>query len=82
MTATRPHTDIRSLPPAAAARAFGLIDTPLLCAQEMASDIGLKRCIRLMLHIDDKQRVVFSEFVQAAIARLEPATKKATTRVE
>ena len=44
--------DIRSLPPAAAARAFGLVDVPLLCAQEMGNDMSLERCIRLMLHID------------------------------
>lgn len=44
--------DVRSLPPAAAARAFGLIDVPLLCAQEMNSDVGLDHCVRLLLHID------------------------------
>ena len=47
--------DIRSLPPAAAAREFGLVDVPLLCAQEMASDGGLDRCIRLLLHIDTER---------------------------
>ncbi len=44
--------DLRSLPPAAAARAFGLVDVPLLCAQEMDVDGGLRKCIRLLLHID------------------------------
>lgn len=49
--------DVRGLPPAAAARAFGLEDVPLLCAQEMESDIGLDHCVRLMLHIEtDKPR--------------------------
>lgn len=47
--------DLRSLPPAAAARAFGLVDVPLLCAQEMGSDIGLKRCIRMMLHVETER---------------------------
>lgn len=49
--------DLRSLPPAAAARAFGLVDVPLLCAQEMDTDLGLGNCIRLMLHVEtDKAR--------------------------
>lgn len=44
--------DLSSLPPAAGARGFGLIDVPLLCAQEMPTEGGLQRCIRLMLHIE------------------------------
>lgn len=44
--------DITSLPPAAAAREFGLVDVPLLCAQEMAAEVGPDYCIRLMLHLD------------------------------
>lgn len=56
--------DVRSLPPAAAARAVGLDDVPLLCAQEMGSDIGLQRCVRMMLHVEtdrprDELRHVF-----------------------
>ena len=47
--------DIRSLPPASAARSFGLIDVPLLCAQEMASDLGPKRCIRMLLHFETER---------------------------
>ncbi len=45
-------SDVRSLPPAAAAREFGLVDVPLLCAQEMESEIGPERCIRLLLHVE------------------------------
>lgn len=45
-------TDLRSLPPAAGARAFGLVDVPLLCAQEMETDGGLDRCVRLLLHVE------------------------------
>lgn len=45
-------SDISSAPPAASARAFGLIDVPLLCAQEMAVAGGLALCIRLLLHVD------------------------------
>lgn len=49
--------DLASAPPAAAARTFGLIDVPLLCAQEMPVVGSLPLCIRLMLHIDtDKPR--------------------------
>ncbi len=44
--------DLRSIAPAAAARAFGLTDVPLLCAQEMDVDGSLERCVRVMLHFD------------------------------
>ena len=44
--------DLTAVAPAAAARAFGLVDVPLLCAQEMPVVGSLPRCIRLMLHID------------------------------
>jgi chorismate mutase len=43
--------DLRSMAPAAAARQFGLVDVPLLCAQEMETD-ALAHCIRLMLHVE------------------------------
>lgn len=49
--------DLTSAPPAVAARTFGLIDVPLLCAQEMQVIGSLPLCIRLMLHIEtDRQR--------------------------
>jgi chorismate mutase len=44
--------DLTAVAPAAAARAFGLTDVPLLCAQEMNVQSGLERCIRVMLHFD------------------------------
>lgn len=44
--------DLTAVAPAAAARAFGLTDVPLLCAQEMAVQGGLEHCIRVMLHFD------------------------------
>ncbi len=44
--------DLASAPPAAAARSFGLVDVPLLCAQEMSVIGSLPRCIRLMLHVE------------------------------
>lgn len=49
--------DLASAPPALAARAFGLVDVPLLCAQEMPVIGSLPLCIRLMLHIEtDRSR--------------------------
>ena len=47
--------DLQSLPPAAAAREFGLIEVPLLCAQEMKSEVGPDGCVRLMLHIETER---------------------------
>ncbi len=38
--------------PAAGARAFGLVDVPLLCAQEMGVDGALERVVRVLLHAD------------------------------
>ncbi len=45
-------SDLRSAPPAASARRFGLVDVPLLCGQEMDVDGSLTSCIRLMLHLE------------------------------
>lgn len=45
-------SDIRSVAPAAAARAFGLTEVPLFCAQEMEVDGSLRMCIRALLHLD------------------------------
>ncbi|MEM7273442.1 MAG: chorismate mutase [Actinomycetota bacterium] len=47
--------DLTSLPPAAGARGFGLVDVPLLCATEMPTEGGLERCIRLMLHVESER---------------------------
>ena len=44
--------DLTAVAPALAARAFGLVDVPLLCAQEMPVDNSLPLCIRAMLHFD------------------------------
>jgi len=43
--------DIRSMFPAAAARAIGLGDVPLLCARELDVDGGTPMCIRVLMHI-------------------------------
>lgn len=43
--------------PAAAARAVGLGDVPLLCARELGIDHGMARCVRVMMHCyTDRQR--------------------------
>lgn len=42
--------DLRAEFPAAAARALGLGDVPLLCAQELEITHGMPRVIRVLLH--------------------------------
>jgi chorismate mutase len=43
--------DVTSMFPAAAARAVGLGDVPLLCARELTIDGGTPRCIRVLMHL-------------------------------
>jgi len=43
--------DIVSIFPAAAARAVGLGDVPLLCARELSVTGGTPRCIRILVHL-------------------------------
>jgi chorismate mutase len=43
--------DVTSMFPAAAARAVGMGDVPLLCARELAIDGGTPRCIRVLMHL-------------------------------
>lgn len=44
--------DLTSAFPAAGARAFGLVDTPLMCAQEMDVDGALARVVRVLAHVE------------------------------
>ena len=44
--------DIHSMFPAAAARAVGLGDVPLLCARELDIVGGTPRCVRILMHIE------------------------------
>ncbi len=37
--------------PAAAARAVGLGDVPLLCARELLVEGGMSRCVRVLMHL-------------------------------
>lgn len=43
--------DVRSMFPAAAARAIGLGDVPLLCARELDVVGGAPRCVRVLMHL-------------------------------
>ncbi len=63
-------SDIRSLHPATAVRAFGLPDVPILGAQEMDIDGALARCVRVLLHVETSRerselRHVFLEGARA-----------------
>lgn len=46
--------DLTSAFPAAGARAFGLTDTPLMCAQEMNVDGALERVVRILAHVESE----------------------------
>ena len=43
--------DLTAIFPAAAARAEGLGDVPLLCARELSVRDGTPRCIRVLMHL-------------------------------
>lgn len=47
--------DVTSMFPAAAARAVGLGDVPLLCARELAIQGGTPRCIRVLMHLSTER---------------------------
>ena len=44
--------DLTSAFPAAGARVFGLVDTPLMCAQEMNVDGALAKVVRVLAHVE------------------------------
>lgn len=65
--------DLRSVAPAAAARAMGLVDIPLLCAQEMDVDGALERCVRFLLHVETlKSRHELRHVFLRGATRLRP----------
>lgn len=65
--------DLHSVAPAASARAFGLIDVPLLCAQEMDVDGALQKCVRLLLHIEtSRPRTELRHVFLRGATRLRP----------
>lgn len=43
--------DLHSMFPAAAARAIGLGDVPLLCARELNVTAATPRCVRILVHL-------------------------------
>lgn len=48
--------DVTAEFPAAAARALGLGDVPLLCARELSIQHGMPLCIRVLMHIQTDHR--------------------------
>ncbi|MFE3328392.1 chorismate mutase [Streptomyces sp. NPDC059176] len=44
--------DLHSDFPAAAARALGIVDVPLICAQELDVDGAMPRVVRILAHIE------------------------------
>ncbi|MGH9302787.1 MAG: chorismate mutase [Acidimicrobiales bacterium] len=49
--------DVTAVFPAAAARAIGLGDVPLLCARELSIRSGTPHCIRVLVHLyTDRER--------------------------
>ena len=47
--------DLHAVFPAAAARAYGLGDIPLLCARELDIEGATPRCIRVLMHIETER---------------------------
>ena len=47
--------DLDAVFPAKAARELGLLDTPLICAQELNVLGALTRCIRILMHVNSKK---------------------------
>jgi chorismate mutase len=56
--------------PAAAARAIGLGDVPLLCARELNIDHGMARCIRVLMHlqVDGSRTALHHVYLEGARA--------------
>lgn len=65
--------DLASGFPAAAARALGLTDVPLLCATEIGVPNAMARVIRLLAHIHtDRPRSAIEHVYLRGAARLRP----------
>ena len=47
--------DLVSIFPAAAARAAGLGDVPMLCARELSVGGGTPRCLRVLMHVSTER---------------------------
>ncbi|MDH3295322.1 MAG: chorismate mutase [Acidimicrobiia bacterium] len=65
--------DITSVAPAAGIRELGMLDVPLLCVGEMATDGTLPLCIRLMAHVEtDRPRSQMRHVFLRGAAVLRP----------
>jgi len=49
--------DLNQAFPAAAARELGMTDTPLLCLNEIEIEGSLKKCVRILLHINTQKQL-------------------------
>ena len=65
--------DLTAEYPALAARALGWTDVALLCAHEMAVPHGLKKCIRILIHLNtDKPAHAVKHIYLGEAAQLRP----------
>ncbi|WP_447036538.1 chorismate mutase [Streptomyces sp. DSM 118878] len=63
--------DLHSDFPAAAARALGIVDVPLICAQEIRIEGAMPRVVRLLAHIEtDRPRSEIAHVYLGAAAAL------------
>lgn len=65
--------DLTSAFPAAAARALGLVDVPLLCAAEIAVSEAMSRVVRVLAHVEtDRAAGAVRHVYLHGAARLRP----------
>ena len=70
--------DLVSAFPAEAARAMGMNQVPLLCAQEIPVTGSMPRCIRVLLHVNSERKPKEIEHVyQREAQKLRPDQKSA-----
>ena len=75
--------DIQSDFPAAGVREFGLVDLPLICAQELDIKGALPRTIRLLIHANSSlSRAQISHVYQRGAAILRPDLAKNSKDVQ
>ncbi|MBT5954571.1 chorismate mutase [bacterium] len=63
-------TDLDAQFPALAARKMGLVDVPLLCLNEINVQNSIKRCIRILIHVntDASQKDIHHIYLKEAIS--------------
>ncbi|MFF8954615.1 chorismate mutase [Streptomyces sp. NPDC014894] len=63
--------DLRAAFPAAAARGLGIVDVPLICAQEMDVEGAMPRVVRILAHVESSlDRVEIAHVYLGAAAAL------------